>query len=85
MADRAARTTGNYKLGNGWIYLAEAIILIACAAGVIAGSPVSRCGGIEAGALTCISGHSEPADGSREPNDPEVLLTRGMAITRLIS
>jgi hypothetical protein len=39
----------------GWIYLVEAIILIACAAGVIAGSQLSRWVGIAAGALACIS------------------------------
>jgi hypothetical protein len=39
----------------GWIYLVEAIILIACAAGVIAGSQISRWVGIAAGALACIS------------------------------
>jgi hypothetical protein len=38
----------------GWIYLVEAIILIACAAGVIVGSQLSRWVGIAAGALACI-------------------------------
>jgi hypothetical protein len=39
----------------GWIYLVDAIILIACAAGVIARSQVSRWVGIIAGALACVS------------------------------
>jgi len=39
----------------GWIYLVEAIILIACAAGVIARSQLSRWVGIVAGVLACVS------------------------------
>jgi hypothetical protein len=39
----------------GWIYLVEAIILIAAAAAVLAGSEVGRWVGIVAGALACVS------------------------------
>ena len=39
----------------GWIYIIEAIVLIAAAAGVIAGSQVGRWTGIIAGALSCIT------------------------------
>jgi len=39
----------------GWIYIGEAVILILCAAGVLARSQVSRWVGIIAGALACIS------------------------------
>jgi len=39
----------------GWIYLCEAVILIASAAGVTTGSQASRWIGITAGALTSIS------------------------------
>ena len=39
----------------GWIYLVEAIVLIVSAAGVLAGSQLSRWVGITAGALTSVS------------------------------
>ena len=39
----------------GWIYLVEAIVLIVCAGGVLAGSQVSRWIGIIAGSLACVS------------------------------
>ncbi len=39
----------------GWIYLVEAILLILCAAAVLAGSQVGRWVGIVAGALASIS------------------------------
>ncbi len=39
----------------GWIYIVEGIVLIAAAAGVLAGSQVGRWIGIFAGSLTAIS------------------------------
>ena len=39
----------------GWIYIAEAIVLILSGAGVIAGSQVGRWVGIIAAALACVS------------------------------
>jgi hypothetical protein len=46
---------GHSLITYGWIYLVEAVILIACAAAVLAGSQVGRWVGIVAGALATVS------------------------------
>jgi hypothetical protein len=46
---------GQSLITYGWIYLVEAILLILCAAAVLAGSQVGRWVGIVAGALASIS------------------------------